>query len=98
MKPLSDITLQDLRRHPVWEFANDEETSTTNETILLPHDELAVDAIFPIAYDIWNMAIGDPNSVRREGYLLPHGKNCHGLRSSKRRYVLYDDRLTEERT
>lgn len=43
MKAFSDITPADLRRHPVWEFANDDEASTPDETWLRPCDDLPID-------------------------------------------------------
>ena len=43
MKAFSEITPEDLRRHPVWEFANDVETSNSDETYLRPFDQLPID-------------------------------------------------------
>ena len=43
MKAFSGITPEDLRRYPVWEFANDVELSTGDETFLRPHEDLPID-------------------------------------------------------
>lgn len=43
MKAFSDITPKDLRRHAVWQFANDVESSTGDETFLRPYEDLPID-------------------------------------------------------
>ena len=43
MKAFSDIKPDDLLRHPVWQFANDVEPSTGDQTFLRPHDDLPID-------------------------------------------------------
>lgn len=42
LKPFSTITPEDLRRHPVWEFANDFEHVSDDETYLRPYLDLPI--------------------------------------------------------
>jgi len=51
MKAFSDITPEDLLSQPVWEFANDVELSTSDETFLRPHDDLPI-------HDFGNRIVG----------------------------------------
>ena len=51
MKPFADLTPQDFRKQPVWEFCNDLEAQFGDETIVRPVTDLPVD-------DLGNRVVG----------------------------------------
>ncbi|EMI24373.1 hypothetical protein [Rhodopirellula europaea] len=51
MKPFADLTPDDIRKHPVWEFCNDVESEFGEETVIRPIDDLPVS-------DLGNRVVG----------------------------------------
>ena len=51
MKPFADLTPDDIRKHPVWEFCNDVECKFGDETVIRPMNDLPVS-------DLGNRVVG----------------------------------------